>query len=68
MQRKDEKHFSPVPVPASLGVWETFLEVRSGRIENPSPAEVGLRMAQLWDLIQASAAQGGKVVRAGDVA
>lgn len=44
-------------------VWEQFLDVRSGRIANPSPPEVGLRMAHLWDAIRASAAAGGAVVR-----
>jgi predicted dehydrogenase len=50
---------APIPVPASLGVWEQFLAVRAGGIANPSPPEVGLRMAKLWDAIQASAAQRG---------
>ena len=54
---------APIPVPPSLGVWEQFLEVRSGRIPNPSPPEVGLRMAKLWDAIRASAAQDGIPVR-----
>jgi predicted dehydrogenase len=44
-------------------VWEQFLDVRAGRIPNPSPPEVGLRMAHLWDAIRASAAAGGAVVR-----
>lgn len=49
----------PIPVPPSLGVWEQFLAVRGGRIPNPSPPEVGLRMAKLWDAIRASAANNG---------
>ncbi|HMP42158.1 MAG TPA: Gfo/Idh/MocA family oxidoreductase [Roseiflexaceae bacterium] len=53
-----------VRVPPSLGVWEQFLAVRSGKIANPCPPEVGLRMARLWDAIRASAAQGGAMVRA----
>jgi hypothetical protein len=28
-------------------------------MENPSPPEVGLRMAILWDMIRASAQRGG---------
>jgi predicted dehydrogenase len=52
-----------VRVPASLGVWEQFLGVRSGKIANPCPPEVGLRMARLWDAIRESAARGGAVVR-----
>jgi predicted dehydrogenase len=54
---------APIPVPASLGVWEQFLAVRAGGIANPSPPEVGLRMAKLWDAIQASAAQRGMPVQ-----
>jgi predicted dehydrogenase len=50
---------APIPVPQFLGVWEQFLAVRSGRIANPSPPEVGLRMAKLWDAIRASAANNG---------
>ena len=59
VQRQGSDEFEEVPVPASLGVWEQFLAVREGRIANPCPPEVGLRMARLWDAIQASAAQGG---------
>lgn len=51
-----------VPTQASLGVWEQFLGVRNGAT-NPCPPEVGLRMARLWDAIQASAAKGGSSVR-----
>jgi predicted dehydrogenase len=46
------------PVP----VWEQFLNVRAGREVNPSPPEVGLRMARLWDAIRDSAEQGGNVI------
>ena len=54
---------APIPMPPSLGVWEQFLAVRAGQIPNPSPPEVGLRMAKLWDAIQASAAQNGSPVK-----
>jgi predicted dehydrogenase len=54
---------TPIPVPPSLGVWEQFLDVRAGRIANPSPPEVGLRMAKLWDAIRASAAKNGVPVK-----
>lgn len=64
LQRNGEDDLAPVPVPPSLGQWETFLKVRNGEIANPCPPEVGLRMARLWDMIQASAAQGGKPVYA----
>jgi predicted dehydrogenase len=64
MQRKGAKMLRKVPVPPSLGVWEQFLAVRNGTMANPCPPEVGLRMARLWDAIQASAADGGKPVKA----
>ncbi|MEJ5197718.1 MAG: Gfo/Idh/MocA family oxidoreductase [Anaerolineae bacterium] len=64
IQRQGRKQLRKVPVPASLGVWEQFLAVRGGKLPNPCPPEVGLRMARLWDAIKASAEQGGKPVRA----
>jgi predicted dehydrogenase len=54
-----EKGLQPVEVPASLGTWQQFLAVRNGTLANPCPPEVGLRMANLWDAIQASAAENG---------
>jgi hypothetical protein len=63
IQRAGRKRLQKVDVPPSLGVWEQFLAVRSGQIDNPSPPEVGLRMARLWDTIRASAAQNGAPVR-----
>ena len=35
----------------------------NGKIPNPCPPEVGLRMAKLWDAIKASAAQDGVPVQ-----
>jgi predicted dehydrogenase len=63
VQYTGEQPPAPIPVPPSRGVWEQFLAVRSGRIPNPSPPEVGLRMAKLWDAIRASAANNGMPVR-----
>ena len=37
-----------------------------GSEPNPSPPEVGLKMARLWDAIRESSAQGGAVVRLGE--
>lgn len=65
MQRHGNKTFRKVKVAPSKGPWEQFLLVRSGQITNPSPPEVGLRMATLWDAVRASAAQNGAPVRAG---
>lgn len=62
VQREEESELSIVDTAPSLGQWETFLKVRAGTMENPCPPEVGLRMARLWDMVQASAAQGGKPV------
>ena len=44
-------------------VWQQFLDVRAGREPNPSPPEIGLRMARLWDAIRESSASGGAIVR-----
>jgi predicted dehydrogenase len=65
MQRYGRKQLRPVPVPASMGVWEQFMSVRNGFIANPSPPEIGLRMARLWDAIKQSAALNGAPVSCG---
>ena len=62
MQKSGETKFRKVRIPAHLGVWEQFLEVRAGRMANPCPPEVGLRMARLYDAITASAALNGQPV------
>jgi predicted dehydrogenase len=50
-------------------VWQQFLDVRAGLEPNPSPPEVGLRMARFWDAIRESSARGGALVTlAGDAA
>ncbi len=59
IQGAGETQLQPVSVPPSLGTWEQFVAVRSGKAKNPSPPEIGLRMARLWDAIKASAAQDG---------
>lgn len=62
IQRHGKPDFEPVEVPPSSGAWQQFLAVRQGRMANPCPPEVGLRMARLYDAVKASAAQGGVVV------
>lgn len=62
MARAGESEFKPVAVPESLGTWQQFLAVREGRLANPCPPEVGLRMARLWDAISESSARGGALV------
>ncbi len=64
VQRHGQKEFETLETPPSLGVWEQFLKVKSGEIANPSPPEVGLRMAKLYDAIKASAALSGQPVKA----
>lgn len=63
VQHSGEQGLKKVEVPASLGVWEQFLDVRRNRIANPGPPESGLRMALLWDAIQASVANNGAPTR-----
>jgi predicted dehydrogenase len=63
VQRPRQKRLRKVSSVLPLPVWEQFLNVRAGRIPNPSPPEVGLRMARLWDAIRASAIRGGAVIR-----
>ncbi len=63
LQKDGEPALAPVAMPASLGVWEQFLAVRQGKIPNPCPPEVGLRMARLYDAIKVSAAREGMPVR-----
>lgn len=63
VQMEGEKELRKVELPPDLGVWQTFVKVRNGEMPNPSPAENGLRMIQLWDAIKASAKQGGALVK-----
>jgi predicted dehydrogenase len=65
LQRTGAARLTRVRSVASRSVWEQFLAVRRGLEANPSPPEVGLRMARLWDAIRASSAAGGTVVRPG---
>jgi predicted dehydrogenase len=65
MQKFGQHKFSKVRVPASQGVWDQFLAVRQGKLANPCPPEVGLRMAKLYDAIKESASKQGAVVKCG---
>lgn len=65
VQFAGEKAMKPVPVKTSSGAWEQFLTVRDGILANPSPPEVGLRMAVLYDAILESAALDGAPVQCG---
>ena len=63
IQYTGEQSPADIPVPPSTGVWEQFLAVREGKIKNPCPPEVGLRMAKLWDAIKLSSDRGGIPVK-----
>jgi predicted dehydrogenase len=62
IQRSGRNALRKVRSVTPMPVWQQFLNVRAGRIENPSPPEVGLRMARLWDAIRASSERGGAVI------
>jgi len=62
LQRTGAARLRKVRSIAPMPVWEQFLNVRAGRTVNPSPPEVGLRMARLWDAIRESTARGGAVI------
>ena len=55
LKKSDSPEFSPVSYRSSSGAWEQFLKVRSGKLKNPCPPEVGLRFAKLMDMIRESA-------------
>jgi predicted dehydrogenase len=63
VQYSQEEGWLPVEVPPSLGEWEQFLLIRDDLIPNPSPAEIGLRLANLWDAIKSSASQDGAIIK-----
>ncbi|MFA6174108.1 MAG: Gfo/Idh/MocA family oxidoreductase [Kiritimatiellales bacterium] len=63
IKKAGETGFKPVPYRKSRGPWEQFLRVRSGRIENPCPPEIGLRFANLMDMIRRSAETGRTVMK-----
>jgi predicted dehydrogenase len=63
IQRTGSSRLQPVRSVRSKTVWQQFLDVRAGREPNPSPPEIGLRMARLWDAIRESSARGGAIVR-----
>ena len=67
IQRHGRSRLAPARSIPSRTVWEQFLAVRTGLEPNPSPPEVGLRMARLWDAIKASSASGGAVIRPADL-
>jgi hypothetical protein len=63
IQRNGEPGYTPVEFVDPPSSWDQFVSVRNGLMPNPCPPEVGLRMARLWDAIQASARQNGATVK-----
>jgi hypothetical protein len=63
VQYNQDDGWIPVEVPPYLAEWEQFLLVRRGAVPNPSPPEIGLRLAQLWDAIKESAHHDGMIVK-----
>ncbi len=62
LQRAGSARLRRVSSVAPMQIWDQFLNVRAGRTVNPSPPEVGLRMARLWDAIRESTEHGGAVI------
>ena len=60
----DDGSFREVRLPPDLGVWQQFVKIRRGELANTSPAELGLRMARLYEAILSSHARGGAPVPA----
>lgn len=58
-----ETTFQPVPVSRPQSTWATFLAVRNQQMANPSPPEIGLRMALLWEAILESSTKNGQRVQ-----
>ena len=66
LQKEGKAEYEAVSFPKSTGVWQQFLKVLDGKIENPCPPEVGLRFSQLMDMICLSS-ESGKTVLAKQV-
>ena len=54
--------YEPLVFTPRGSTWNQFVKVFRGKMENPCPAETGLRLARLMDMIRESAAD-GKLVR-----
>ncbi len=63
IRRAGETEFVATDLPKMRGAWQQFVQVRAGKVENPCPPEVGLRMAKLWDAIVESASKDGLPVQ-----
>ncbi|MEZ4716386.1 MAG: hypothetical protein R2851_09910 [Caldilineaceae bacterium] len=65
VQRDGSELLEPVDVPMSAAHGISSSVCATVRSPTHRPPEIGLRMSKLWDAIQASAAQGGQVVKIG---
>jgi predicted dehydrogenase len=63
LKKAKQPDFAAVPYRRSRGPWQTFLKVREGKIKNPCPPEVGLRFAELMDMIYRSNETGRTISR-----
>jgi len=63
IKKANDAEFKPVSYRKSRGPWQQFLRVRSGKMQNPCPPEVGLRFAKLMDMIRQSGATGRKIIK-----
>jgi predicted dehydrogenase len=59
---KTSGEFKDVAFPKYAGVWDQFLKIRSGRQENSSPAEKGLRFSEFMTMMRKSV-ETGRTVR-----
>jgi predicted dehydrogenase len=62
MKTVAREEFKEVKVKIGVSVWETFLQTRDGKIENPCSVDKGVRFARFMDLARKSA-ESGQVVR-----
>ena len=65
LRKANEAEFKTVSYRKSRGPWEQFLRVRSGKMQNPCPPEIGLRFAKLMDMIRRSAVTGRTIASRG---
>jgi predicted dehydrogenase len=63
IKKANQNEFKPMPFRKSRGPWEQFLRVRSGKMQNPCPPEVGLRFAELMDMIRRSFETGRTTIK-----
>ena len=57
-----EQGWTPVHLRESPGMWEEFVLHLKGLRENPSPPQLGLKAAEVWESIKNSASNGGAKV------